>query len=113
MAARTIAYGVTYILRSPDNGNILHVNRNCLKKCNVTFLEHQAVDVLIDQFALLPEQDAQNLQVVDACANVNLQMPLPVAYASAVVRLIAPADHPSPAQQKRAARPPGRGTPAP
>ena len=76
VAAKPIANGVTFILRSLDNGNIVYVHRNPLKKCIVTFSEHQAVDILMDQFAVPPEQPAQNLQVVDAAANVNPQAPL-------------------------------------
>ena len=106
MAAKPIANGVTYILRSADNGNIVHVHSNRLKKCNVSFSEHQVVDVLTDQCALPPEQPVHNLQVVHAAANANPAAPPPVPDAPAVVPLVSPADQLQPAQQERAARPP-------
>ena len=106
LAAKPIVNGVTYILRSSDNGNIVHVHRICLKKCNVSFSEHQAVEMLIKQFAVPFKQPAQNLQVVDAATNVNPEAPLSVADAPAVVPLVAAADQLQPAQQERAARPP-------
>ena len=43
---------------------------------------------------------------MDAAANVNPKVPLPVADAPAAVPFVAPADQPQPAQQERAARPP-------
>ena len=106
VAAKPIAIGVTYILRSLDNGNIVHVHCNRLKKCYVTFSEYQAVDVLLDQFAEPPKQHAQNLQVVEAASNVNPRAPLPVADIPAVGPLVPSAVLPKPAQQKRADRPP-------
>ena len=84
----------------------MHVHRNRLKKCNVTFSEHQAVDVLLDQFAERPEQHAQNLHVVDAASNVNPRAPLPVADTPAMGPLVPSADLPKPALQERADRPP-------
>ena len=62
VSAKPIANGVTYILRSPDNENILHVHRNRLKKCSVSFSENQTADMLMDQFALQPEPPAENVQ---------------------------------------------------
>ena len=104
--AKPIVNGVSFILRSPDNGNIVYKHRNRLKKCNVSFLEQHAVDVLMDQFSIFLEQHAQNLQILDAAANVNPEAILPVADTPAAVPLVAPADQPQPAQQERAARPP-------
>ena len=60
----------------------------------------------MDQFAEPAEQPAQNLQVVDAAANVNPQAPLPVADAPGVEPLVPPAEQPQSALQERAARPP-------
>ena len=106
VAANPIANGVTYILRSLDNGNIVHEHRNHLKICNVTFSKHQAVDVYLDQFAELPEQHAQNMQVVDAASSVNPRAALPVADIPAVGPLVPSADLTKPAIQERADRPP-------
>ena len=106
VAAKLITNSVTYILLSFDNGIIVHVHRNFLKKCNVTFSELQRVDVLMDQFTLPPKQPPQNQQVANGDANVNLQTPLPVENAPAVVPLDASSDHFQPAQLDWAARPP-------
>ena len=55
VADKPIANGVTFILRSLDTGNIVHVHRNRLKKLNVTFSQRHAVDVLMDQFPVPPD----------------------------------------------------------
>ena len=54
VAAKPIAGGVTYILRACDTGTIIHLHRNRLKKCQVSFPEHESIDVIVDNEETVP-----------------------------------------------------------
>ena len=71
VASKPIAGGVTYILRSYDTGTIIHVHRNRLKKCQVSFPEQHTVDILVDTEAPPAAANEINDPVAPAAAVVE------------------------------------------